>query len=201
MYWRVFVFILIFLEILLKKCNLILKPAYRIIYLTKILKTLHLKMFILRFFLIVIVSSLFLMGCGEKPDSSDIKSKKDLISHVWHIHNVSGHRDFDFEGEASLTLNRDGSFIIVAPHTLPRVSNGASKHLHLPTTGNWDMAEDKPNEVHLYNQTSEFHFELSHQNDELHLIYEAAEPQAHNTFAAKLEMRKDKKKSMLSLFN
>ncbi len=164
------------------------------------MKTLHLNMSIFRLFLTVIVSSLFFMSCGEKPDSKVITNKKDLISHTWHIHNVSGHQDFDFEGDASLTLNRDGSFIILAPHTLPRVSNGASKHLHLPEKGSWSMAEDKPNEVRLYNQTSEFHFELSHQNDELHLIYEAAEPQAHNTFVAKLEMKKDKKKPMLSLF-
>ncbi len=164
------------------------------------MKTLHLNMLIFRLFLTVIVSSLFFMSCGEKPDSNIISSKKDLISHTWHIHNVSGHQNFDFEGDASLTLNRDGSFIILAPSTLPRVSNGASKHLHLPENGRWTIEDDKPNEIHLYNQTSEFHFELSYHNDELHLIYEAAEPQAHNTFAAKLEMRKDKKKSMLSLF-
>lgn len=157
-------------------------------------------MSIFRLFLTAIISSLFFMSCNQKADSREISNKKDLISHTWHIHNVSGHQDFDFEGDASLTLNRDGSFIILAPHTLPRVSNGASKHLHLPEKGNWSMTEDKPNEVRLYNQTSEFHFELSHQNDELYLVYEAAEPQAHNTFVAKLEMRKDKKKPMLSLF-
>lgn len=164
------------------------------------MKNLHLNMFIFRFFSLLIVSSLFLVGCGEKADSSLISTKKDLISHTWHIHNVSGHQDFDFEGDASLTLNPDGSFIILAPHILPRVSNGASKHLHLPAKGNWSMSEDKPNEVHLYNETSEFHFEMTHNNEELQLVYEAAEPQAHNTFAAKLEMKKDKKKPMLSLF-
>ena len=164
------------------------------------MKTLHLNMLIFRSFLLVTISSLFFMSCGEKADSSLVSTKKDLISHTWHIHSVSGHQDFDFEGDASLTLNRDGSFIILAPHTLPRVSNGASKHLHLPTKGSWDMLEDKPNEVHLYNETSEFHFQMIHNNEELHLIYEAAEPQAHNTFAAKLEMKKDKKRPMLSLF-